>query len=141
MTIYFNQNDLKLDLPLEEVKLKHFLEHCNPVIARACNTADKVVYKDEHGNSKVLKTRDVEDFENNVRKNSSMNIYAKENDKVICKTHSAGYTNDVEKKHLEIGKQYTVERTIVHQSSTEVFLKEFPGISFNSVFFEDFKED
>jgi hypothetical protein len=63
MTIYFNQNDLKLDLPLEEVKFKHFLEHRNPVIARACNTADKVVYEDEKGNSKVLKSREIEDFE------------------------------------------------------------------------------
>ena len=65
MTIYFNQHDLELDLPLEEIKLKHFLEHRNPVIAEACMAADKVIYEDEHRNRKFLKTRDIEDFEKN----------------------------------------------------------------------------
>lgn len=68
-----------------------------------------------------------------------MNIYALKNHKVKCTTLSAGY--DYHKKiaetYLEIGKEYVVEKTIVDSFHTDVFLQEFPGIKFNSVFFED----
>lgn len=72
-----------------------------------------------------------------------MNIYAKKGDRVICDTFNAGYPDDQEiaKEYLEIGGIYTVETTIVHRWHTEVFLQEFPDVSFNSVFFEDCPEE
>lgn len=66
-----------------------------------------------------------------------MDIYAPKGTKVKCTTLSAGY--EIEqfktKQYLEIGKEYTVEKTIVDRYRTEVYLQEFPDISFNSVFF------
>ena len=52
-----------------------------------------------------------------------------------------GYPSDREKAagRLHIGKTYTVTRTVVHALSTEVFLKEFPSVSFNSVLFDEVK--
>ena len=38
---------------------------------------------------------------------------------------------------LEVGKIYTVEDVEVHSRHTLVYLKEFPGVSFNSVVFEE----
>jgi hypothetical protein len=77
-----------------------------------------------------------EDFE-------SMNIYALKGHKVKVTEQSSisGWDGDSEKvkKHLEIGKEYTVEKTHVHQSSTDVFLQEFPDMHFNSVNFVDVK--
>jgi hypothetical protein len=71
-----------------------------------------------------------------------MNIYALEGHKVKCSTFDAGYDYDKEvaKKHLELGKEYTIHYTIVDSWSTDVFLTEFPNIKFNSVFFEDVVE-
>lgn len=68
-----------------------------------------------------------------------MNIYALKGHKVKCKTLNAGYDHDqiIAKKYLSLNNTYTIEETIVHGWSTEVYLKEFPGIQFNSVFFED----
>jgi hypothetical protein len=68
-----------------------------------------------------------------------MNIYALNGHKVKCKTLFAGYNHHKEtaKKHLTIGYQYTVEKTEVDRSHTDVVLKEFPDVRFNSVFFED----
>lgn len=59
-------------------------------------------------------------------------------DKVINAHPDAGYDPDVEinKKHLKVGGEYIVKKMIVHNWNTEIFLKEFPGISFNSVQFE-----
>lgn len=68
-----------------------------------------------------------------------MNIHAKNGHKVICSTHDAGYDPDEERarKYLTVGDEYTIERTVVHSWFTDVYLQEFPEISFNSVFFED----
>ncbi len=68
-----------------------------------------------------------------------MNIYAKKGHKVKCTTFEAGYDSEqkVAKQHLEIGKEYTIERTEVNSWYTDVWLQEFPGIRFNSVFFEN----
>ena len=59
--------------------------------------------------------------------------------KVVCYTLKGGYKHDEEiaKKYLEIGKEYTVEKTVVHNWSTEIWLKEIPNVMFNSVFFDD----
>lgn len=37
---------------------------------------------------------------------------------------------------LGIGKEYTIDRTEVHSQHTKVFLVEYPGKSFNSVWFD-----
>ena len=68
-----------------------------------------------------------------------MNIYALNGHKVICGTLNGGYSQDKEKaeKYLEIGKEYIIEKTHVSNWYTEVWLQEFPGVRFNSVFFED----
>ena len=52
---------------------------------------------------------------------------------------SAGYDyhKEVAQKHLEIGKEYIVEKTEVDSWHTDVWLQEFPNVKFNSVFFED----
>jgi hypothetical protein len=70
-----------------------------------------------------------------------MNIYALEGFKVKVTPETLkngyNYDSDLVKKNLEINKSYTVLRTHVHSSSTDVILKEFPEIKFNSVNFED----
>ncbi len=68
-----------------------------------------------------------------------MNIHAKNGDKVIVSSLTAGYESDqkVAEKHLLIGEVYTVESTQVHSWHTDVYLLEIPGVKFNSVFFED----
>ena len=40
---------------------------------------------------------------------------------------------------LEVGRVYTLIKTIVYNWNTDVFLEEFPGIPFNSVIFEEVK--
>lgn len=72
----------------------------------------------------------------------TMNIFAMEGHKVKCSTLNAGYDSDQEKakRYLTVGNTYTVDHTIVESFSTEVYLKEFPLVSFNSVFFEDAEE-
>jgi predicted small secreted protein len=70
-----------------------------------------------------------------------MNIFALENHKVIVteETSKCGFQGDQEQvqKLLEVGKEYTVDSTIVGGSYTTVILKEFPKTYFNSVMFED----
>lgn len=68
-----------------------------------------------------------------------MNIYAIKGHKVRVKTYDAGYEYQEKliRDNLKLGEEYTILRTEVASSYTEVFLEEFPDISFNSVFFED----
>jgi hypothetical protein len=68
-----------------------------------------------------------------------MNIHAKPGAKVVFSNPKAGYPSDqkLAKEHLEVGKTYTVSVTDVDQSRTNVYLKEFPEIAFNSVLFSD----
>lgn len=72
-----------------------------------------------------------------------MNIYAKRGDKVVCVTFDAGYVGDKEtaKKYLNKNSVYTVEKTVPHSFDTEVYLQEFPGVSFNTAFFKDYSEE
>ena len=37
---------------------------------------------------------------------------------------------------LEVGKEYELDRAEVHSQHTKIFLKEFPGKSWNSVWFD-----
>ena len=71
-----------------------------------------------------------------------MNIYALEGHKVTCSTLDAGYENnkEVATKHLTVGNVYTVDYTNVDSWHTDVYLKEFPDVAFNSIFFEDADE-
>ena len=71
-----------------------------------------------------------------------MNIFAIEGHKVMCSTLDAGYDyhKEVAEKYLEVGNEYTVEKTYVSGYHTDVYLKEIPNIKFNSVFFEDVEE-
>ena len=54
-----------------------------------------------------------------------------------------GYPIDREKAagRLHIGKTYTLMRTVVHSWSTDFYLREFPGVNFNSVLFDEVKPD
>ena len=70
-----------------------------------------------------------------------MDIYAKKGDKVIFLNRNG---HDWQPKQaVEIGlvegNAYTVDHTKVYSCSTDVYLEEFPGVSFNSVMFRDVK--
>lgn len=43
-------------------------------------------------------------------------------------------------RHLEEGALYTVDYVMINSWSSEVYLKEVPGIGFNTVMFEDVEE-
>lgn len=72
-----------------------------------------------------------------------MNIHAKKGEKVIFKYPTAGHKHDHElvKKYLSLNEIYTVERTIVSEYHTDVYLEEFPNVAFNSVNFESEQEE
>jgi len=71
----------------------------------------------------------------------TMDIHSKEGDVVLYNFPFNGYEGDqaTAAKYLSEGNTYTVDHTIVYSSSTDVFLKEFPDIAFNSVMFSDYK--
>lgn len=75
----------------------------------------------------------MEDWMNSMRNDVAYNTAVS----VITKDGEVwnGYESDKEwvKKHLKIGEIYHVEGTEVHDWNTIVYLKEFPGIPFNSV--------
>jgi hypothetical protein len=74
-----------------------------------------------------------------------MNINSKNGDKVRVTRESIknGYSGVRRHamKHLEVGKEYTIDYTIVYESVTDVYLKEIPNEVFNSVSFEDQTHD
>jgi len=67
----------------------------------------------------------------------TMSIYSEEDDLVVYKYPNNGYDHDQQtaRKYLNIDQVYTVDFTDVHSSSTDVYLKDFPNVSFNSVQF------
>lgn len=69
-----------------------------------------------------------------------MDIYSPKGTKVIY-TGKGGYDSDREfaNKYLTIGEEYIVEKTDVHNWSTDVYLQELPDKPFNSVHFESKK--
>ena len=71
-----------------------------------------------------------------------MNIYAMEGHRVRCNTLTAGDDYDKKKaqRYLKLDEEYIVDYTIVDSWSTDVYLKQFPNVRFNSVFFEDVDE-
>lgn len=72
-----------------------------------------------------------------------MNIYAEHGDKVIFAFPNNGYQSDADQcaKYLKLDETYTVDHTMAHRSSTDVFLIEVPGQRFNSVMFADFPKE
>lgn len=72
----------------------------------------------------------------------TMNIYSEEGDKVVFAFPDNGYDSDIEKckKHLVVGRTYTIDYTEVGGSHTDVHLVEFPNVRFNSVNFADLKD-
>lgn len=74
----------------------------------------------------------------------SMNINATRGHKVTVtsKTLRNGYEYDQEKvrKHLHVGEVYTVDTVSIDSFHSDVTLIEVPGVSFNSVSFEDYVE-
>ena len=71
-----------------------------------------------------------------------MDVYSKPGTKVIFDAPENGYEFDqrTAKKYLKVGAVYTVAKTEVHSSSTDVYLVGFPGC-FNSVFFGSLEFD
>ena len=72
----------------------------------------------------------------------SMNIYALEGDRVRFSNENAGTENDqfLAEHYLQLNDIYTVDYAEVGNSHTNVYLKEVPGFSFNSVIFTDVEE-
>lgn len=68
-----------------------------------------------------------------------MNTDVKPGDKVRFTRPHAGYQSDqrLTAAKFTVGSKYTVERMLTHSFYTDVFLKEVPGVKFNSVQFED----
>lgn len=68
-----------------------------------------------------------------------MNIYSTKGSKIIFKHENYGYSSHQEtaKKHLKLGEIYTVNRTDIGGSHTDVYLDEVPNVAFNSVMFEN----
>ena len=66
-----------------------------------------------------------------------MDIYAPHGTKVIFDEPNNGrpFHQDTAKKHLIVGKVYTVDFTEVFNSSTDVYLVGLPNVGFNSVLF------
>lgn len=66
-----------------------------------------------------------------------MNIYSPRGTKVRWSYPSAGYEVNVKigAIYLKRNAIYTVESTDVHDSYTDVYLQEVPGVAFNSVQF------
>lgn len=70
-----------------------------------------------------------------------MNIYSNQGTKVrYTGQHGLDHDRRYANEHLQQGEVYTVDRTVVHSWSTDVYLQEVPGKCFNSVLFEDEKD-
>ncbi|MCK5465961.1 hypothetical protein KAI56_00475 [Candidatus Parcubacteria bacterium] len=90
----------------------------------------------------------------NKEEPESMNMYALPGHKVIItqemldgiysilggEEKKAEEKKEIKDKGLEIGKVYTVEKTEVHGSHTDLFLKEFPNKIFSHSYFSDVKK-
>lgn len=67
-----------------------------------------------------------------------MDIYSPPGTKVVFAHPDWGYPyhQEVAAKHLKLGEKYTVDKTDPGDWSTRVYLREVPGVAFNSVLFE-----
>jgi len=64
-------------------------------------------------------------------------LRAQSGDKVIFKYPEACelWNRKNAKEHLKMGETYTVDRVSIHREHTNVYLREFPGVRFNSAHF------
>lgn len=71
-----------------------------------------------------------------------MNIYTEKGVKIVY-LGTGGYDSDKEhaNKYLKVGEIYTVISIDVYDWSSEVCLEEVPNVYFNTVHFEDVKEE
>lgn len=71
--------------------------------------------------------------------NDTMNIYSETGTKIIYSFPENGRDFDQKKaqRYLKVNGVYTVLKTVVRQSSTEVYLEEVYGVAFNSVNFSN----
>lgn len=74
-----------------------------------------------------------------IPKDDTMNIYSEPGTKIIYSFPENGRDLDQKKAgmYLEVNGVYTVLKTVVRQSSTEVYLEEVYGVAFNSVNFSN----
>lgn len=72
-------------------------------------------------------------------RDNTMNIYSKIGSKVVFAYPENGDKWDIEEaqKYLTLGDTYTIEKIDIHNWKTDVVLKEFPEIYFNSVQFKN----
>lgn len=72
-----------------------------------------------------------------------MRIYCKPGHKIVFAYPGNGYRSDQidAEEYLLEGNVYTVAKTEVGAMHTNVWLKEVPGVAFNSVLFEDYREE
>ena len=68
-----------------------------------------------------------------------MNIYDNTPREILCISNSSNDFFDCDRNSpmLEIGTTYNLVCVIIHSWHTEIELEEFPGIKFNSVYFEE----
>jgi len=68
-----------------------------------------------------------------------VDIHSKKGSKVKFANPDSGYPHHQQDAldHLVVGEVYTVLETDVHNFATDVYLKGFPEIPFNSVLFDD----
>lgn len=54
----------------------------------------------------------------------------------VCDEQVRWGCGDDPRKHLVINEVYTIDKIIIHDWYTEIYLKEIPGKKFNQVFFK-----
>lgn len=67
-----------------------------------------------------------------------LDIYNGDERLVVCVDNKTGKWGRVEQepeKYIELGKTYTLEDILVHDSTTQVWIKEFPDKVFSSCHF------
>ncbi len=74
-----------------------------------------------------------------IGESETMNIDAKPGTRIIfAYPKNCNETDqEVAQKYLTSGVSYTVEKIDAHDWRTDVFLREFPGVAFNSSFFRE----
>ena len=72
----------------------------------------------------------------------NMSLDTPEGDKIIFSNPNSGYVLDQEscEKYLKVNEEYTVDFIDIGSWSSEVYLKEIPNKSFNTVMFENLSD-
>lgn len=71
-----------------------------------------------------------------------MDIFNAKPRKLLCIRNDNDVWGSPNNGHLlEIGKEYTLEDVDVHSWHTDIYVSEFPNISFGSVLFEEVEQE